>query len=131
MAAAHIASDEEVLAAAKRILKAERSIQTQGVLGRLVNRELAKEPDAPRVTPSRVRRLVAQAPFARLELKARRGPKEKVLNACPVCSGRLDRVKNQTLFGGEVTLVLRCPQCGYWTGKEKRIPTRYVFHLKG
>jgi len=40
------------------------------------------------------------------------------------------RVKNLTIWGGEVTIEFRCNKCGYWTGKKKRIPTRYVFHLK-
>ena len=39
-------------------------------------------------------------------------------------------VKNLTIWGGEVTIQFQCSDCGYWTGKKKRIPTRYVFHFK-
>ena len=45
-----------------------------------------------------------------------------------IASNGFRYVKNQTIWGGEVTLEFRCRRCGYWTGKKKRVPTRYVFH---
>jgi C4-type Zn-finger protein len=52
------------------------------------------------------------------------------MTKCPVCGGSLKNVKNLTIYGGKVTIEFSCKNCGYWTGKKKRIPTRYVFHLK-
>lgn len=125
-----VAADEVVVAAAQRVLARERSVSTQRRLGLLVEAELRREDDAFGVTAGRVRRLVAAQPFAKLEYRARKGGREKTLHKCPICGGALGRVKNETLFGGEVTLVLRCAACKYWTGKEKRVPTYYVFHYR-
>lgn len=122
--------DAAILDAARRVLASAKSIVSQREMHIQVVRELRQENSKASVTAQRVRRILATQPFVRLELRARKGPKEKVLTRCPVCGTRLERVKNQTLFGGEVTLTLRCPACGYWTGKDKRIPTLYIFHYQ-
>lgn len=123
------AEDNEILAAAERALKNRHTVTSQRRMAHLVNDELGKA-DGAAVTGERVRRLLAVAAFCQVDVKTREGPAEKVLHACPVCASRLQRVKNQTLFGGEVTLTLRCSACGYWTGKKKRVPTLYVFHYR-
>lgn len=125
------ADDASVLAAAERVLRRRRYVVTQREFGRLVAEELGTNGPTRPVSGERARRLAASAPFCRLEYHARNGPKEKVLHACPVCAGELMRVKNETLFGGQVTLVLRCRACGYRTGKQKRVPTLYMFHWRG
>src|SRR5687767_7871755 len=122
--------DAAILEAARRVLQSAKSVVSQREMHIQVLRELRQADSKAAVTPARVRRVLATQPFVRLELRARKGPKEKVLTRCPVCGTRLERVKNQTLFGGEVTLTLRCPACGYWTGKDKRIPTLYIFHYE-
>ena len=122
--------DAAILDAARRVLASAKSIVSQREMHTQVLRELRQQNSKAAVTPERVRRILATQPFVRMELRARKGPKEKVLTRCPVCGTRLERVKNQTLFGGEVTLTLRCPACGYWTGKDKRIPTLYIFHYQ-
>ncbi|MBI2076987.1 MAG: hypothetical protein HYT80_01260 [Euryarchaeota archaeon] len=126
-----VPDDEDVVAALRAVFRSTKTIVSQRELGRRVQEALRKSDDGFSVTAERVRRLAALQPFVRLEVKTRKGPKEKVLNRCPVCGTALARLKNQTLFGGEVTLTLRCPQCHYSTGKEKRIPTLYVFHNPG
>jgi hypothetical protein len=105
-------------------------VETQKRFGALVAAELQRETPPATVTPERVRRLCAAASWCRLEYRTREGSGHKVLHHCPVCGGRLERVKNQTLFGGEVTLVLRCERCHYRTGKRKRVPTFYSFHWR-
>ena len=39
----------------------------------------------------------------------------------------IDKTKHSRTI---ISTGFRCQYCGYWTGKKKRIPTRYVFHLK-
>jgi hypothetical protein len=124
------ADDERVLAAAQRVLETHRTVATQKRFGQLVARELEREVPGASVMASRVRRLVASAPFCRLEYDTREGSAKKALNRCPVCGAPLERVKNQTLFGGEVTLVQNCSRCRYRTGKKKRVPTYYAFHWR-
>ena len=122
--------DAAIVDAARRVLASAKTIVSQREIHAQVVRDLRERDPQAGVTAERVRRLLATQPFVRLEMRTRRGPKEKVLTRCPVCTTRLERIKNQTLFGGEVTLTLRCPACGYWTGKDKRIPTLYIFHYQ-
>ncbi len=122
--------DAAIIEAARRVLESAKSIVSQREMHTQVLRELRQLNSKAGVTAERVRRVLATQPFVRLELRARKGPKERVMTRCPVCGTRLERVKNQTLFGGEVTLTLRCPACNYWTGKDKRIPTLYIFHYQ-
>lgn len=126
-----VLEDAEVIAAVRRVLQRATTIVSQRELRHQVVRELERTRPGAAVGEERVRRLAAVQPFVRLELHSRRGDRQKVLNRCPVCDARLERLKNQTLFGGEVTLTLRCPRCHYWSGKEKRVPTLYIFHLQG
>jgi uncharacterized C2H2 Zn-finger protein len=126
-----VPDDETVVAAARSVLREAKSVVSQRELRRLVLLELRRADKTFSLGGERLRRLMAHQDFARVELRARKGSREKILTKCPVCDERLVRQKNQTLFGGEVTLTLRCPRCGYWTGKEKRIPTLYTFHFAG
>ncbi len=126
----HIPSDEEIKKAATKILKKYRTVSSQYRLKELVEQELKTKTSESHVSGSRLRNLVLKSNLVRIEIHSREGRPDKVLNRCPVCNNSLKRVKNQTIFGGEVTIELRCSKCGYWTGKKKRIPTLYVFHLK-
>ena len=126
----HIPSDEKVRKAVKKVFEKYRTVSSQYRLKELVEQELKTGKNEFHVSGSRLRNLVLKSGLVRIEIHSREGSPEKVLNRCPVCNSSLKRVKNQTIFGGEVTIELRCSNCGYWTGKKKRIPTLYVFHLK-
>jgi hypothetical protein len=127
----HVPADEEVLAAARDVLREAKNVVSQREMRRLVLLELRRTNKESTLGGERMRRLLATNASVRVEVRTRRGPREKILNRCPVCGSSLRKEKNQTLFGGEVTLTLRCSQCQYWTGKEKRIPTLYTFHYQG
>lgn len=129
--AQRVLDDADVIEAARRVLKSAKTMVSQREFRRRVVADLQRSQPGATVGEERVRRLAAVQPFVRLELHSRRGSRAKVLTRCPVCDARLDRLKNQTLFGGEVTLTLRCPRCHYWSGKEKRVPTLYIFHYQG
>ena len=126
----HIPSDEKIIKAVTKVLKKYRTVSSQHRLKELVENELKTKNDEFHVSGSRLRNLVLKSGLVRIEIHSREGDPNKVLNRCPVCNNSLKMVKNQTIFGGEVTIELRCSNCGYWTGKKKRIPTLYVFHLK-
>ena len=126
----HIPSDEKVRKAVTKVLKKYHTVSSQYRLKELVEQELKTGKNEFHVSGSRLRNLVLKSGLVRIEIHSREGSPDKVLNRCPVCNNSLKRVKNQTIFGGEVTIELRCSNCGYWTGKKKRIPTLYVFHLK-
>ena len=126
----HIPSDEKIIKAVTKVLKKYRTVSSQHRLKELVENELKTKNDEFHVSGSRIRNLVLKSDLVRIEIHSREGDPDKILSRCPVCNNSLNMVKNQTIFGGEVTIEFRCSNCGYWTGKKKRIPILYVFHLK-
>lgn len=125
----HIATDKQIEKALIKVLKKFRTIDSQIKLKRLVEKELSKKKKYG-VTGSRLRKLAIESNFVKLEIHTREGDPKKLIAKCPVCGGPLKRLKNTTIWGGEVTIELRCSKCNYWTGKKKRIPSRYIFHYK-
>jgi len=126
----HIPSDNQVEVALRKILKENRTIQSQKKLKQLIIRELNKKKKTFGVSESRLRKIAINSNFVKLEIHSREGDPSRFLAKCPVCGSALKRVKNLTIWGGEVTIEFSCSNCSYWTGKKKRIPTRYVFHFK-
>jgi predicted RNA-binding Zn-ribbon protein involved in translation (DUF1610 family) len=125
-----IPPDEDILGAVKKVLHKYHTVSSQHKLKCYVEKELQTKKEKFHVSESRLRSLVINSGLVTLEIHTRDGDPDKILHKCPVCGGLLQRVKNQTIYGGEVTLEFRCNKCGYWTGKKKKIPTLYVFHLK-
>jgi len=126
----HIASDEQIKKALKKVLKKFRTVHSQYNLRKLVVKELSSKKEKFTVSSSRLRNIAINSDFVKFEIHSREGDSRRSLNKCPVCNSNLKRVKNLTIWGGEVTIEFKCINCGYWTGKKKRIPTRYVFHIK-
>ena len=126
----HIPSDENIIDAVKKVFKKYHTVSSQLKLKDLVEQELQTKTKQFHVSEPRLRVLVIHQKLARVEIHTREGDPNKILHRCPVCNGSLKRVKNLTLYGGEVTLEFQCSQCGYWTGKKKKVPTLYVFHVK-
>jgi len=125
-----IPSDDQIKDALKNILKKFRVVQSQNKLKNLVKKELDTKKQKYGITGNRIRNVAINSDFIKLEIHSREGDPKKIMNKCPVCNSVLKRVKNLTIWGGKVTLEFNCPNCGYWTGKKKRMPTRYVFHHK-
>lgn len=126
----HIATDDQIKKVLKTILKNNRTINTQYKLKKLVEKKLNTKKKKYGITPSRIRNIAINSNFVKLEIHSREGDPKKTMNRCPVCNSNLSKVKNKTIWGGKVTIEFQCKNCGYWTGKKKRIPTRYVFHYK-
>lgn len=126
----HIATDKQIESVIKKIFKKFRTVNSQSKLKNLVEKELNPRKKKFGVTGSRIRNIALNSNFIKLEIHTREGDPKKLMFKCPVCKSDLHRVKNLTIWGGEVTIELNCKKCGYWTGKKKRIPTRYIFHLK-
>ena len=126
----HIPSDDEIKFALRKVLTKFHTINSQHILKNLVIKELNTKKKKYGITGSRIRIIAINSNFVKLEIHSRDGDPKKLMTKCPVCGGVLKRVKNLTIWGGEVTIELNCKKCGYWTGKKKRMPTRYVFHYK-
>ena len=126
----HIPSDEDILGAVEKVFQKSHTVTSQHTLKILVEKELQLKKKQFHVSEHRLRTLVLNTGLVQVEIRTREGDPDKILHKCPVCAGPLQRVKNQTIYGGEVTIEFRCDLCGYWTGKKKKIPTLYIFHLK-
>jgi len=126
----HIATDDQIESIIKKVLKKFRTVDSQNNLKKLVEKELNSKKKKFGITGSRIRNIALNSNFIKLETHTREGDPKKLMFKCPVCKSDLHKVKNLTIWGGEVTIEFNCKKCGYWTGKKKRIPTRYVFHLK-
>ena len=125
-----IPTDEQINTALKNVLKKYRTINSQHKLKQLVTKELSSKKEKYAVSGARLRHITINSDLVKLEIHSREGDPKKTMNKCPVCHGALKRVKNKTIWGGEVTIEFSCDKCRYWTGKKKRIPKRYVFHQK-
>jgi len=125
-------SDEQVIKALKKVFAKVHIVSSQSRLKVLVDKELNidKKKVKKGVSASRLRNIAISSDFIKLEIHSREGDPKKILTRCPVCGNNLKNVKNLTIWGGKVTIEFSCKKCGYWTGKKKRIPTRYGFHLK-
>jgi len=126
----NIATDEQIESVIEKVLKKFRIVNSQNSLKKLVEEELNSKKKNFGITASRIRNIALNSDFIKLEIHTREGNPKKQMFKCPVCRSDLHKVKNLTIWGGEVTIELSCKKCGYWTGKKKRIPSRYVFHLK-
>ena len=126
----HIASDEQIEKSIIKVLKKFRTVESQVKLKGLVEKDLKTKKKKYGISGSRLRDLAIKSNSVKLEIHTREGDPKKLMTKCPVCGNNLKKLKNTTIWGGEVTIELRCPKCNYWTGKKKRIPTRYVFHYK-
>ena len=126
----HIPSDEQITDALNKVFKEFHVVQSQNKLKILVTKELNKKKKKYCVSAARLRNVAIKSGFIKIEIHSREGDPRKVLRKCPVCGFVLDKVKNLTIWGGEVTIEFYCRNCGYRTGKKKRIPTLYIFHLK-
>lgn len=122
--------DEEVVAAIASVFARHDRVETQRRLRALVAHELARRRGAASVGGERVRLLAIRSGLVRLETRTKTSDGIEGLEACPVCKGKLRRVRNRTLTGGRVLVGLRCPACGYRTGRDLEVPTKYVFHRR-
>lgn len=126
----HIASNKQIEKSLTKVLKKFRTIDSQNKLKKLIEKDLSKKKKKYSVSGSRLRKIALNSNLVKLEIHTREGDPRKLMTKCPVCGSSLKKLKNTTIWGGEVTIELRCPKCNYWTGKKKQVPTRYIFHLK-
>ncbi len=123
-----IPDDEEILDALRSVMRRMKGISSLSKLRSLVVKELKIQDPDHTVSHERLRRSAVRAPFLKTRITARRNDSLKSLKGkCPVCSGKLKTTKNETIFGGRVTLGYRCTECPYWTTLKRRVPTRYHF----
>ncbi len=126
-----IPKSDQVIIAIRDVMARYKVVNSQKKLKELVERELNQNNENFKVGGTRMRLLAINTGIAQVEVHCKETEQEKEpLSNCPVCGSKLKKSKNQTVFGGTVTLGHTCPTCTYWTGMKRRVPTRYVFNIK-
>jgi predicted RNA-binding Zn-ribbon protein involved in translation (DUF1610 family) len=120
-------SDTEILEAIKDTLQRHGVVNSQRKMTELVLKELRRHDSDYSVSEERVRRLAIDNGLAKVEIHARESAKRTSARDCPVCGGKTVKIRNETVYGGTVTVGYKCKTCGYWTGLKQRVPTLYVF----
>ncbi|MFP3872550.1 MAG: hypothetical protein ACOC55_01780 [Candidatus Natronoplasma sp.] len=126
-----IPSDQEVEEALKYVMRRVKGVNSLKKLRELVIKELRNTDPHYTVGIDRLRKIAVTASFIHTEIYATTGEEKKSLRGkCPVCGNKLEKTKNETIFGGSVTLGYKCQECPYWTTLKRRIPVRYNFEHK-
>lgn len=120
-------SNEEVEHAVSAVLRREKKLPSESRFLSLVRRELKRKDKDYTISHERLRRVALRSGLCKVTIHTRVVPTRRPMARCPVCNTRVTPVKNQTIFGGSVTLGYECSFCGYWTGMKRRVPQRYVF----
>jgi len=112
----------------REVMKDQTMVVSQRRLTELVVARLREEDPDFTATGERIRRVTIGKGIAKVVIYARETEERTRFGRCPVCSSRMSRLRNLTVFGGSVTLGYKCTLCPYWTGLKRRVPVRYVFH---
>lgn len=120
-------SDTEILEAIKDAMQRHGVVNSQRKMTALVLKELKRHDSDYSVSEERVRRLAIENGLAKVEIHARETGKKTQARDCPVCGGKTAKIRNETVYGGTVTVGYKCKSCGFWTGLKERVPTLYVF----
>ncbi len=123
-------SDTEILEAIKDALQRHGVVNSQRKMTEFVLKELRRHDSDYAVSEERVRRLAIDNGLTKVEIHARESGAKTSARDCPVCGGKTKKLRNETVYGGTVTVGYKCRTCGYWTGLKQRVPTRYIFSPK-
>ena len=126
-----IPPEEDVIEATKKIMEERGIVNSQKKLHGLVVKELKKMAPDFKLSEERLRIIALSMDSISIDIYTRESEEESIsLEECPVCYGEMKQVRNETIYGWKVTLGKVCKNCPYWTGRKKKIPTRYVFKWK-
>jgi DNA-directed RNA polymerase subunit RPC12/RpoP len=125
-----IPSDTEIVEAIRDALRRHGIVNSQRKLTELVLVELHRHDSEYTVSEARIRKLAIENDLAKVDVHCRDTNRKTSAGACPVCGGRMEKIRNLTVYGGTVTMGYRCKTCGYWTGLKLRVPVLYIFSPK-
>jgi len=120
-------SDTEIVDAIKDALRRHGVINSQRKMTELVLKELHRHDPDYSVSEVRVRKLAIKNKLARVSIRYRGTGEKTAAGECPVCNGRMKRLRNLTVYGGTVTRGYKCGACGYWTGLKHQVAGQYIF----
>ncbi len=123
-----IPDEGEVKKIILRILSRRGIVESQAELHREVLKHLNRKNKNYKLSAKRMRIIALQSEEVKIEIRYKVSDKiVEEMDKCPVCGGRMVKIENSTLNGGKVVIGFKCLNCPYWTGKQLRIPVRYIF----
>lgn len=123
----HVPAEEVRSVALELVRRARGPFASQRVLVRAVRRRLRADDPLAALGGPRLRRLLITTPGVRVDVEFAERSALGPLTRCPVCGSEVVPIRNKTLDAAAVTLGFRCPTCGYWTHRRRRVPVRYTF----
>lgn len=126
-----IPSEDLLAEVIREVLTRRPMVVSQRKLTQMVLKELKTYDEQYTATEERIRKVAIDSGSAKIEIHCREGEERSRYSKCPVCTSKMRRIRNETIFGGTVTLGYKCNKCPYWTGLKRRIPIRYVFYGDG
>jgi tRNA(Ile2) C34 agmatinyltransferase TiaS len=123
----HVASEDLRGAALELVRRARGPFASQVELLRAIRRRVRADDPLAVVGGRRLRYLLLATPGVRVDVEFTERNVAGALTKCPVCGGDVVPIRNRTLDAAAVTLGFRCPTCGYWTHRRRRVPVRYTF----
>ena len=125
-----IPQEKEVVKAIENVLVRNPHIRSQAELDRLVSTELLCRDEGYRIGEKRIRTIGINNGLFDLEISYARTEKGIGNNLCPVCGGKLESVRNRTLYWDTVELMRTCSRCGYAAKSDASKPARYHISRK-
>jgi DNA-directed RNA polymerase subunit RPC12/RpoP len=123
----HVAAEETRAAALELLRRTRGPFPSQQELVRAVRRRLRSDDPLAVIGGPRLRRILLTTDGVRVDVEFAERDVQGPLTRCPVCGTELVPIRNRTLDAAAVTLGARCPSCGYWTHRRRRVPVRYTF----
>ncbi len=123
-----IPEEREVEKIVLRILSRRGIVESQAELLREVLKHLHRKNKNYKLSGKRMRIIALQSGKVKIEIRYKLSDKSvESIEKCPVCGGKMVKIENSTLDGGKVIIGFKCLNCPYWTGKQLRVPVRYIF----
>ena len=120
-----IPQEKEVVKAIENVLVRNPHIRSQAELYRLVSTELLCMDEEYRIGEKRIRTIGIANGLFNLEISYARTDNVNERDLCPVCGGKLESVRNRTLYWDTVELMRTCSRCGYAAKSDASRPARY------
>ncbi len=123
---------DEVKEILLKIMKRRGIIESQAELHREVMKHLKRRNKDYKLSEKRMRIITLATGKVKIEIRYKLTDKIiESMDKCPVCGEEMVRIENSTLDGENVIIGFKCTKCPYWTGRNLRVPIRYIFRYRG
>lgn len=122
-----IPKDERLVDAIFVVMYRNQQVRSQTELARLVRTEIQKDGGEFRVSNERVRMLAVKKGLVNVHIDYHELDDPNLPDACPVCRGTMNPVRNMTIYGESREIGRKCAVCPYSVGTKRRVPGRYIF----